>query len=152
MKSSLWRRNWQPTPILLPGKSHGRRSVAGYSPWGRKESDMTEQLHFTYWKAAFLNQWELCATDTFFFSQPQKTKDVPAVLKNNLGFGEIVLTQTYIQAQILCSNWISQSYYNCYQLFSYFPPCSPIRNLSVCSFLLLCYTRWDAYLMTWEIL
>ena len=41
----LWRRKWQPTPELLPGKSHGRRSLVGYSLWGRKESDMTEQLH-----------------------------------------------------------------------------------------------------------
>ena len=42
-----WRRKWQPTPVLLPGKSHGLRSLVGYSPWGRKESDMTERLHFT---------------------------------------------------------------------------------------------------------
>ena len=35
------RRKWQPTPALLPGKPHGRRSPAGYSPWGRKESDVT---------------------------------------------------------------------------------------------------------------
>ena len=41
-----WRRKWQPTPVFLPGKSHERRSLVGYSPWGRKESDMTEQLHF----------------------------------------------------------------------------------------------------------
>ena len=41
-----WRRKWQPTPVLLPGKSHGRRSLVGYSPQGHKESDMTEQLHF----------------------------------------------------------------------------------------------------------
>ena len=37
-----WRRAWQPTPAFLPGESHGQRSVAGYSPWGCKESDMTE--------------------------------------------------------------------------------------------------------------
>ena len=37
-----WSRKWQPNPILLPGKSHGQRSLAGYSPWGRKESDTTE--------------------------------------------------------------------------------------------------------------
>ena len=37
---------WQPTPVLLPGKSHGWRSLLGYSPWGCKDSDMTEQLHF----------------------------------------------------------------------------------------------------------
>ena len=42
-----WRRKWQPTPVFLPGKSHGRRSLVGYSPWGRKESDMTEGLHFS---------------------------------------------------------------------------------------------------------
>ena len=40
-----WRRKWQPTPVLLPGKSHGRRSIVGYSPWGHKESDTTKQLH-----------------------------------------------------------------------------------------------------------
>ena len=39
-------RKWQPTPVLLPGKSHGRSSLLGYSPWDRKESDMTERLHF----------------------------------------------------------------------------------------------------------
>ena len=40
-----WRRKWQSTPVLLPGKSHGQRSLVGYSPWGRKELDMTERLH-----------------------------------------------------------------------------------------------------------
>ena len=39
-----WRRKWQPTPVLLPGKFHRRRSLAGYSLWDRKESDTTEQL------------------------------------------------------------------------------------------------------------
>ena len=37
-------REEQPTPVLLPGEFHGQRSLAGYSPWGRKESDMTERL------------------------------------------------------------------------------------------------------------
>ena len=45
---SIWRRQWHPTPILLPGKSHGRRSLVGCSPWGREESDKTEQLHFHF--------------------------------------------------------------------------------------------------------
>ena len=39
-----WRRKWQPTPVLLPGISHGWRSLVGYNPWGHKESDTTEQL------------------------------------------------------------------------------------------------------------
>ena len=42
------RRQWQPTPVLLPGKSHGRRGLVGCSPWGRSESDRTERLHFHF--------------------------------------------------------------------------------------------------------
>ena len=42
------RRRWHPTPVLLPGKSHGRRSLVGCSPWGREESDMTERLPFHF--------------------------------------------------------------------------------------------------------
>ena len=40
------RRQWHPTPVLLPGKSHGRKSLVGCSPWGRSESGTTERLHF----------------------------------------------------------------------------------------------------------
>ena len=43
-----WRRRWHPTPVLLPGKSHGRRSLVGCSPWGLEESDTTERLHFHF--------------------------------------------------------------------------------------------------------
>ena len=42
------RRKWQPTPVLLPGKSHGQRSLVGCSPWGCEESDTTELLHFEF--------------------------------------------------------------------------------------------------------
>ena len=41
-------RKWQPTPVLLPGKSHGSRSLVGYSLWGHKESDTTERLHLHF--------------------------------------------------------------------------------------------------------
>ena len=44
---TCWRRKWHPTPVLLPRKSHGRRSLVGCSPWGREESDTTERLHFS---------------------------------------------------------------------------------------------------------
>ena len=44
----IWRRQWHPTPVLLPGKSHGRRSLVGCSPWGLEESDTTERLHFHF--------------------------------------------------------------------------------------------------------
>ena len=55
MQYSLWaligvhrRRRWHPTPVLLPGKSHGWRSLVGCSPWGCWESDTTERLHFHF--------------------------------------------------------------------------------------------------------
>ena len=41
-----WRRKWQPTPVFLPGESQGQRSLAGYSPWGHKESDTIEYTGF----------------------------------------------------------------------------------------------------------
>ena len=44
----FWKRQWHPTPVLLPGKSHGWRSLVGCSPWGRQELDTTEQLHFHF--------------------------------------------------------------------------------------------------------
>ena len=44
----LRRRQWHPTPVLLPGKSHGQRSLVGSSPWGREESDTTERLHIHF--------------------------------------------------------------------------------------------------------
>ena len=49
---SPWRRHWRPTPVLLPGKAHGQRNLAGCSPWG---SDMTERLHF-HFSLAFIGE------------------------------------------------------------------------------------------------
>ena len=43
-----WKREWQPTPILLPGEFHGQRSLLGYRPWDCKKSDTTERLIFTF--------------------------------------------------------------------------------------------------------
>ena len=45
---SSWRKQWHPTPVLLPGKSHGRRSLEGCSPWGCWGLDTTERLHFHF--------------------------------------------------------------------------------------------------------
>ena len=44
-----WRRKWQCTPVFLPGKSHGQRSLAGYSPWGHKDWDVTEATENSRW-------------------------------------------------------------------------------------------------------
>ena len=62
--NSFWRRKWQPTPVFLPGESHGQRDLVGCGPWGCKEADTTEQLthtHFAYIHAKYsLERW----TDT----------------------------------------------------------------------------------------
>ena len=55
-----WRRDWLPTPVFLPGEFHGQRSMAGYSPWGRKELDMTEQL--TVSPLSTFSQTKRCGT------------------------------------------------------------------------------------------
>ena len=47
-----WRREWQPTPVFLPGEFQGQRNLEGYSAWGHKESDMTERLILS------LSQWD----------------------------------------------------------------------------------------------
>ena len=47
-KRQGWRRQWHPTPVLLPGKPHGQRSLVGCSPRGREELDTTEGLHFHF--------------------------------------------------------------------------------------------------------
>jgi len=49
-----WRRKWQPTPVFLPGESHGRRSLVGCSPWGRTESDTTEVAWQQSWTPAVI--------------------------------------------------------------------------------------------------
>ena len=48
IRGKSWRRQWQPTPVLLPGKSHGQRSLEGCSPWGRWGSDTNERLHLHF--------------------------------------------------------------------------------------------------------
>ena len=72
-----WRREWQPTPVFLPGKFHGQRSLVGYSPWGGKELDMTEAIehpcmHATLTRSAgattpspasYLLLWAECSFD-----------------------------------------------------------------------------------------
>ena len=52
-----WRRQCQPTPVFMPGESHGQRSLASYSPWGCEESDTTERLYFD-----FSSQGQNCST------------------------------------------------------------------------------------------
>ena len=67
----------QPTPVFLPGKSHGWRSLVGYSPWGCKDSDMTERIHFPL-KKSWPSQYALHrpTRNSFLLTQPILTSEV----------------------------------------------------------------------------
>ena len=65
-----WRRKWQPTPVFLAGESHGWRSLVGYSPWGRKQSDTTEQLTLSLNAIAFLSASRLMACVSVSLTEP----------------------------------------------------------------------------------
>ena len=54
-----WRRAWTPTPVFLPGESHGQRSLVGCSPWGHRESEMTERLSMHTHTCSFLGRFLL---------------------------------------------------------------------------------------------
>ena len=74
-----WRRAWQPTPVFLPGEYHGQRSLTGYSPWGHKESDMTEVT----WLAGRHDQQELNYQNTQVAHTTQQQQQKPNnVIKN----------------------------------------------------------------------
>ena len=68
-----WRRKWQPTPVFMPGKSHGPRSLVGYSPWGCKELDTTERLLSLLY--IYIYNIEIYAEGGI----PEKVRECPAV-------------------------------------------------------------------------
>ena len=78
----IQRRQWHPTPVLLPAKSLGQRSLVDCSPWGHKESDTTERLHFHFhFSAATAKSLQSCPTlcDPIDGSPPGSP--VPGILK-----------------------------------------------------------------------
>ena len=68
-ETNIWK--WQPTPVLLPGKSHGLRSLIGYSPWGHKELDTTERLHFHFSCLVLVSHWTWAAAGRGVAFSPQ---------------------------------------------------------------------------------
>ena len=83
-QTQLWRRWWHPTPVLLPGKSHGWRSLVGCSPWGLKESDTTERLHFHFlkmWPSG--TQTDSCLGQRLASVQSHIMSDVGIQVKDN---------------------------------------------------------------------
>ena len=78
---TYWRRQWHPTPVLLPGKSHGWRSLVGCSPWGREESDTTERLPFHFSLFTFLHwrrKWQ--PTPVFLPGESQRRGSLVAAV------------------------------------------------------------------------
>ena len=79
----LCRKEWLPTPVFLPGKYHGQRSLVGYSPRGRKESDMTEHIHTTH-KIFICLQKSISLSALYVIDSDKKSpKDcVPELIEN----------------------------------------------------------------------
>ena len=68
-----WRRKWLPTPVFLSGKSHGQRSLVGYSPWSCKELDMTKRLTALNFLRVFrpIVSFDACSNLVFFVEAPK---------------------------------------------------------------------------------
>ena len=105
-RERLWKRKWQPTPVLLPGKSLGQRSLVGYSLWGRKKLDMTERLYLltylptpVFWRGEFhglYSPWGRKESDdwatfslSFVSEEPLWCKDKGTKLRHLLDFHQI---------------------------------------------------------------
>ena len=68
-----WKREWQHTPIFLPGESHEQRSLAGYSPWVRKELDTTEWLKLSQWTVNTVNNTQNSQANIIYSHFTRKT-------------------------------------------------------------------------------
>ena len=70
-----WRRKWQPNVVFLPGKPHGQRNLAGYSPWGRKESGTTQWLNSnSTWLMLWYFQVDIEGSQAYIYTYPFSSK------------------------------------------------------------------------------
>ena len=101
-----WRRKWQPTPVFFPGKSHAGRNLVGYSPWGRKESDTTERLHFhldSWAILPLLNNWDLFYIKILYkFSSNVRIKRIEIFASECLSY--LCLSWLMSILECVCSN------------------------------------------------
>ena len=85
VRKSPWRRSWQPTPVFLPGKSHGQRCLAGYSPWGCKRIGhglVTKQQSSILLYFYILLVTQFCTTEKYAFYTESATKTLALLGKN----------------------------------------------------------------------
>ena len=87
VRKVLWRRKWQPTPVVLPGKSHGQRSLVGYSPWGHKrvghdlETKQQQQKCYISIPAAAAKSLQSCPTLCNPIDGSPRGSPVPGILQ-----------------------------------------------------------------------
>ena len=105
----LWRRRqWQPTPVLLPGKSYGWRSLVGCSPWGHWGSDTTEWLHFHFSLSCSVLAWRIPGT-----GEPD---GLPSMGSHRVGHDWSDLAAVAAAADLLSRNEEGRSEMICYNL------------------------------------
>ena len=141
---------WQPTPVFLPGKFHGQRSLVGYSPWGHKESDMTEWLTLAPFQVLitlfpniyllFLQLWAVIAYQKdlprfFFFSFFLLTEIFESLLKWLWALKTSRKTFLFIWSAINFGSWHCQSAWavvnNCHLAErAGFPNCSSWHSIN----------------------
>ena len=97
-----WRRAWQPTPVSLPGESHGQRRLVGYSPWGRKESDRTE--HACRQESSNL----LSSTSVGLITKEQNSCTISWKHRNKLYVLSYILFPLYNLVNISRYTWLCQ--------------------------------------------
>ena len=101
IKKIPWRRKWQPTAVSLPGKSHGQRSLAGYSLWDHKESDIAEHACTAGYKISVSSNKILRFQDDFF--SPLSINSFIWEVRLNLDFGFRCLSPNSCSAASTCS-------------------------------------------------
>ena len=96
-----WRREWQPTPVFLPGKSHGQGSLAGSSPWGHKDSDTTERIRR---EQRFLSPWTSLMIWTSVFSRSLPVLLMISYFRKQRGADilEMMLRKLYLSPVHMC--------------------------------------------------
>ena len=106
-----WRRQWQPTPVLLPGKSHGRRSLGGCSPWGRWGSGTTERLQFHFWPLVWEDPTchEAAKPVQHSFSLPAATAETRARLEPGFHNRSSQCTENPAQLERACTAATTQA-------------------------------------------
>ena len=110
-----WSTKWQPTPVFLPGKFHGQRSLAGYSPWGHKETQMTEWASKMWvnrhlkraWKLSKLDENDKPLDSKSLSSRPQAQKIVNKTIMHII----IKLLKISDQDKILKADWGKKTHY-----------------------------------------